>query len=68
MISSVIVSLIFKDIHPVFFILSQRSTDDTFSLAGSVSFNLSQFGVRWPVPLSLKLANQRMRGDHRNLT
>jgi len=44
MISSVLVSLIFKDIRLVSFILSQRSIYDTFSTTGSVSFNLSQFG------------------------
>ena len=43
MISSVLVSLIFKDIRLVSFILSQRSIYDTFSATGSVSFNLSQF-------------------------
>ncbi len=45
MISSVLVSLIFKDIRPVSFILSQRSISDTSSLTGSMSFKLSQFAI-----------------------
>jgi hypothetical protein len=48
MISSVLVSLIFKDIRLVSFILSQRSIYDTFSTTGSVSFNLRQFAL-WPL-------------------
>jgi hypothetical protein len=42
----VLVSLIFKDIRSVSFILSQRSISDPSCLTGSVSFDLSQFALQ----------------------
>ena len=64
MISSVLVSLIFKDIRLVPFILSQRSIYDTFSATGSVSFNLSQFVL----PRSIKINLEQLGSKNKLLT